>query len=67
MELVYSFATLVTLDGMNGVIAQYPNHESQTNALKMEAVYCFEFKAYAFSNIKYNYPQIGSSYAANSS
>lgn len=43
MELVYFFATLVPLDGMNGVIAQKTNHESQTYALKMEAVYSFEF------------------------
>ena len=35
MELVYSFATLVLLDGMNGVIAQKTKHESQTYALKM--------------------------------
>jgi hypothetical protein len=43
MELEYSFATLVPLDGMNGIIAQKTKHESQTYALKMETVYTFEF------------------------
>jgi len=56
MELVYSFATLVPLDGMNGVTTQKTKHVSHTYALKMEAVYFFEFKAHTFSNIRYNYP-----------
>lgn len=58
MELVgaYSFAILVPLDGMNGVITQKTKHESQTYALKMEKVYSFEFKPHTFSNIRYNCP-----------
>jgi len=51
MELVYSFATLVPLDGMNGVITQKTKHVSHIYALKMEAIYSFEFKAHTFCNI----------------
>jgi hypothetical protein len=56
MDLLYSFATLLPLDGMKGVIVQKTKHESQTYALKMEEVYSFEFKAHTFSNIGYEYP-----------
>ena len=69
MELVrvYSFATLVAFDGMNGVITQKTKHESHTYALKVEEVYSFEFKAQTFSKIRYNCPKRGSSNATNSS
>jgi hypothetical protein len=59
MELEYSFASLVPLHGMNGVIAQKTKKNLKTYALKMKAVHSFEFTAQTFSNIRRNNPKKG--------